>query len=82
MENGIRGNGVNLLVTPAVSIDGTTEVGLLVQDIIPLQHHGEGLAAQETIAQLRIPNQFVGVQRSIGIAALAIYVEIGREYRP
>ena len=41
VEHGIASNGIDLLIAPAIGIDGTREVGLLVQNVIPLQHDGE-----------------------------------------
>ena len=79
MQHGIRRDGIHLLVAPAVGIDGTREGGLLVQDVVPLQHDGERLRAQEAVRQLGVPQQLVGVQRLVGIAALAEHVEVGRE---
>ena len=49
VHHGVAGDGVDLLVTPAVSVDGTCEVGLLSQDVIPLEHDREFLATQETM---------------------------------
>ena len=79
MKHGIGSNGVNLRVTPSVGVHCTGEVGLLVQDVIPLQHDGERLAAQETVAQLCIPNEFVGIQRLVAVASFAEHMGIGRE---
>ena len=55
MQHGIAGDGVDLLVAPSIGIDCTSEVGLLVQNVVPLQHNGELLATQETVRQLGIP---------------------------
>ena len=49
VQHGIAGDGIHLTVCPTVGIDGAREVGLLVQDIVPLEHHGEFLATQEGV---------------------------------
>ncbi len=79
MEHGIRRDGVHLLVAPAVGIDGAAEVGLFVQDVIPLQHDGELLAAQEALTQLCVPYQLVGVQCLVAVSALTETVEVGAQ---
>ena len=82
MKHRIAGDGVHFLVAPSVGIDGTAEIGLLMQDVIPLQHHRECLSTQEAIAQLGIPYQLIGVERSIAVSALAIAMEVGRKDGP
>ena len=50
-----------------------------MQDIIPLQHDGEDLSAQEAMRKLGIPDKLIGIERSITIASLTEHVEVGRE---
>ena len=77
MQHRIAGDGVYLTIGPAVGIHRSREVGLLVQDVIPLKHHGELLATQETMRDLSIPDEFVGVEGLVAITALAEHVDIG-----
>ena len=77
VEHSVRSNSIDFAVGPAISIDRTTEIGLFSQDIVPLQHDCKFLATQEAIRELRVPDELVGVQRGIGIAALAVDVEVG-----
>jgi hypothetical protein len=77
VEHSVRSNSIDFAVGPAISIDRTTEIGLFTQDIVPLQHDCKLLATQEAIRELRVPDELVGVQRGIGIAALAVDVEVG-----
>ena len=79
VQHGIAGNGVDFLVSPTVGVDGTCKVGLFAQDVVPLQHHSKHLALEEAVRQLSIPQQFVGIQRLVVVAASAKTVEIGRE---
>ena len=77
MNHAVRCDGIHLTVCPAVGAHRTGEVGLLMKDVIPLQHHGQFLATQETVRQLGVPYHFIGVQRLIAIAALTKHVEVG-----
>ena len=45
-----------------------------------MQHHRELLATQESLGELGIPQQFVGVHRLIGVTAFAEHVEIGGQF--
>ena len=79
MKHRIRRDGVHLTVCPAIGIDVTGECGLLVQDVIPLQHNRQLLTTQETVRQLSIPYQFVGIQRGIAITPATEHVDICRK---
>ena len=52
---------------------------MLLQNIVPLEHECELLASQEAMRQLGIPYHLVGVERLVGIATLAIHVQVGAE---
>ena len=82
MKHSVRRNGIHLLIAPAVGIDGTGEVGLLVQDVVPLKHDGELLASQEAMTQLGIPDKLVGIESLVAVASLTEHVSIGREIAP
>ena len=79
VKHSVRSDSVDFLVAPTVGVDGTTEVRLFVENVVPLEHHGEFLALEETLRELGIPQQLVGVERRIAIAALAVHVHVGRE---
>ena len=79
MKHGVGGDGIDLLVAPAIGVDGTCEVGLFAQDIVPLQHDGKHLAPEEAVRQLGVPQQFVGIERLVVEAASAKTMEIGGE---
>ena len=79
MQHGIAGDGVDLLVAPAVGINGSREGGLLAQDVVPPQHDGQWFATQETLRQLHVPYHLVGIQGLVAIAALAEHVEVGAQ---
>lgn len=49
----------------------------MVQDVIPLQHNGERLATQETMRDLGIPKQFIGVECLVTVASLAVHMDVG-----
>ncbi len=48
-------------------IDGTSEVALLMEYIVELEHHAQ-VALHEGMAYLCIPYQFIGVHRRIAVA--------------
>ena len=50
-----------------------------MQDIIPLQHHGQRFSTQEAVRQLGVPDQLIGIERRIAIASFTEHVEVGRE---
>ena len=80
MQHGIARDGVHLAVGPAVGRHVGRQVGLLVQDVVPLQHHSEFLATQEGLRELGVPQEFVGIHRLVGIASLAEHVEVGSKF--
>ena len=82
VEHGIGGDGVDFAVGPAVGVDGTGEVGLLVENVVPLKHDGEYLATEEAVAELCVPDELVGVECLVGITTLAVAMEVGREHWP
>ena len=61
VNHSIAGDGIDLTVGPAVGVDRTREIRLLMENVIPLQHHCQRFSAQETMRQLQIPQQFVCV---------------------
>ena len=50
-----------------------------MQDVIELQSHGERFSLQESLCQLRIPDQFVGVECLIAVASSALVMDIRGE---
>ena len=50
-----------------------------MEDIVELQRDGEGLALEEALRQLGIPDELVGVHRGIVVATTALHVHIGGE---
>ena len=76
MEHGIARNGVILGVGALHGRDRTTEVGLLLKDIIELQREGERIVTKEALTNLLIPYHFVGIQRLISISSSAVHVQV------
>ena len=79
MQHGIRVDTIIRGVAPAHRVDASREVAHLMQDVVELQHHRQRSALQETLRNLRIPYQLVGVQRGITVSPPALVVHIGRE---
>ena len=76
VKHSVSSNSVYLPVGPAIGIDIAREVGLLVQDVVPLKHHHQLLSAQEAMGKLGVPDYFIGVQRLVAISSLAVYVDV------
>ena len=70
VHHGVAGDAVHLAVGPSVGRDGAAEVRLLIEDVIPLQHDSQLLAAQESVGELGVPDELVGVERLVAVAAL------------
>ena len=77
MEHCVAGDGIHLTVGPTVSRYVTGEVRLLVQDIIPLQHHSKLLPFQESMRELHVPYKLIGVQRLVVITSFTEHIDIG-----
>ena len=77
MNHGIRSDSVHFAIGPPVSVYGAGEVRLLVQNVVPLQHDGEGLATQETVRNLGVPKQFVGVECRVTVTSLTVHMDVG-----
>ena len=58
------------------SIDRTAVCAHLVQHVIELYGNGECIAFEEALRYLCIPNQFVGVHRTVVITSTALVVEV------
>ena len=81
MEHGIAVDAVIPCIATLEGVDGTAEVALLVQQVVELEQHGEGLALEEALRYLSVPYQLVGVHRVVVISTAAAFGDIGRECR-
>ena len=63
MEHAVTRDGVVLRIRAAHRADRADERGLLLEDIIELQRDCERLALEETLRNLRIPDELVGIHR-------------------
>ena len=63
MEHAVARDGVVLRIRVAHRADRADERGLLLEDIIELQRDSERLAFEETLRDLRIPDELVGIHR-------------------
>ena len=68
MKHRIAVDGIILRIRTGCSRNGTREGALLTKDIVELKHHGQRLALQETLRELRIPYQLIGVHSAVIIA--------------
>ena len=79
MDHGIGGDGVHLAVGPSVGTHRAREVGLFVEDVIPLQHDGEFLSLEETLRELCVPDELIGIECLVAVSPLAEHMEVGRQ---
>ena len=48
-----------------------------MKNIVELQHDSQGLALEEALRYLGVPDEFVGVHRRLVIASTTLHVEVG-----
>ena len=68
VQHRIAVDGIILRIRTGCSRNGTREGALLTKDIVELEHDGQWLALQETLRELRIPYQLIGVHAAVIIA--------------
>ena len=68
MEHCIAVDGIILRIRTGCSRDGTREGALLTKYIVELEHHGQRLALQETLRELRIPYKLIRVHAAVIIS--------------
>ena len=81
MEHTVARDGVVLRIRAAHRADRADERGLLLEDIIELQRDSERLALEETLRDLCIPDEFVGIHRRVVVASPALHVDVRGEGR-
>ena len=80
VEHGIRVDAVVLGIGTGHGSKGTAQGALLVQQVVELEQHGEGLALEEALRYLSVPYQLVGVHR-VAEHHEAVKQEFGDEVR-
>ena len=48
-----------------------------MQNVVPLQHDHQFLSLQESVRELCVPDNLVGVERLVAIASFAVNVDVG-----
>ena len=76
VEHGIRVDAVVLGIGTGHGSKGTAQGALLVQQVVELDHHGEGFALEEALRELGVPNQFVGVHRIVAVSSSAALAQV------
>lgn len=71
-EHGVAVDAVCLGIAAAVGIGSAVDIALLLEDVEHLERYGKRFATQETMTNLHVPNQFVGVERGVGISSSAM----------
>ena len=77
MEHGVVGNGVVLGIAALLCGEHTADSRLLVQDVVELQGDGEGIALEEALGELCVPDELVGVHGVVVITTTALHVHVG-----
>ena len=68
MKHRIAVDGIILGICTGCSRDGTREGALLTKDIVELKHHGQRLALQKTLRELRIPYKLIRIHTAVVIS--------------
>lgn len=76
VEHGIRVDAVVLGIGTGHGSKGTAQGALLVQQVVELDHHGEGFALEEALRELGVPYQFVGVHRLVAVSSSAALAQV------
>ena len=79
MHHHIAVDGIGPRIRALCCRDGAADVAPFAQDIIPLHRHRGGVAPQEALRELRVPDEFVGVHRLVIVSAAAALVDVRGE---
>ena len=82
MEHGIGVDAVVLGIATGVSVNPTLEVALLLEQVVEIECHDEGLALEEGLGDLSVPDEFVGVHRRVVISPTAVFADVGADLEP
>ena len=78
VQHGVAVDAVVFGVAALHGINGSAEVALVVQDVVELQRQREVALFEQTLRQLHVPHQLVGVHGLIVVATAAVLVQVGR----
>ena len=79
MQHGIAVDAVVFRVAALHGINRSAEVALIVQDVVELQRQCEVALFQQTLRQLHVPHQLVGVHGLVVVATTTVLVQVGRQ---
>ena len=82
MKHGIGVDTVVLGIATGVGVDPTLEVALLLEQVVEIECHDEGLALEEGLGDLSVPDEFVGVHRRVVISPTAVFADVGADLEP
>ena len=82
MEHGVAVDAVVLCVAASRSAHPSVEVALLTEQVAEVLGYDKGLALEECLGYLSVPNQFVGVGRWVVVSASAMFANIGADLEP
>lgn len=77
VQHGIAVDAVIFGVAALHGINGSAEVALIVQDVVELQRQCEVALFQQTLRQLHVPHQFVGVHSLVVVATTTVLMQVG-----
>ena len=81
MEHHIAVNAVVFRIRALHGIDDTAQIALVMKDVVELHRQRQGIVTQQTVAHLRVPYKFVGIQRLVTISPAAVLMQIRRHAR-
>lgn len=77
MKHGIAVDAVVAGVAAPVGIHPSLVVALLPQEVVEVKRHDEGLALEERLRYLTVPDEFVGIRGGVVVTSSAILMQIG-----
>lgn len=76
MKHSVRSNGIHFAVSPSIGINCPREIGLPVENVVPLEHDGEFSSSKEALRDLSVPYQFVSIECLVAVSSFGVHMDI------